>query len=238
MQLRTHRHRSSRTIPATALPAPAAPEGAARGSRVFAVQRIGAVLVAVVIGIFGILGFADGLAFFSTEGGAVLGMSSNGLLSTISVVTAALLLSAAAAGPRPASTVMLVVGVLFLLSGLGNLALLRTGLNLLAFEMANVVFSVVAGLFLVVLGAYGRISGNLPLDSPYAHAGEPVIVVDERPATPEEAAAEQEMRTAEVAMVNHTASPDQARRVAAMAQVHSRADRRRVWVDSAGRRPV
>ncbi len=38
------------------------------------------------------------------------------------------------------------------------------------------------------------------------------------------------MRDAEVAVVQHVATNDQRRRVAAMAQVHSRADRRRVWM--------
>ncbi|WP_236836748.1 DUF4383 domain-containing protein, partial [Blastococcus sp. KM273129] len=71
-----------------------------------------------MIAVFGILGFADGLDFFSTEGERILGLSSNGLLSTISVVTAAVLVAAAVRGPRIASTVMIVVGVLFLVSAL------------------------------------------------------------------------------------------------------------------------
>src|SRR3954452_2204266 len=121
------------------------------GARVFVVQRIGAVVVALTILIFGILGFADGLDFFSTDGQPVLGLSSNGLLSTVSLVTAAVLFAAAAMGPRAASTVMIVVGTLFLVAGLASMAVLRTGLNLLAFEMTNVGFSMVAGLILVVL---------------------------------------------------------------------------------------
>src|SRR5688572_14943930 len=68
--------------------------------RVFAVQRLGAVAVALGILVFGLLGFAGGLDFFSTEGEPILGMSSNGLLSTVSVVTAAVLLTAAVRGPR------------------------------------------------------------------------------------------------------------------------------------------
>lgn len=201
------------------------------GSRVFAVQRTGAVVVALVILVFGVLGFADGLEFFSTEGQPVLGMSSNGLLSTVSVVTAALLLAAAASGPRTASTLMLAIGTAFLLAGLAGLAVLRTDLNVLAFEMSNVAFSVVSGLLLLTLGAYGRISGNLPPDSPYARPTEDVVVVDETPRTAEEVAAERAMRDAEIAVVNRTATPEQARRVAAMARVRSRSDRRRVWLE-------
>ena len=207
------------------------------GARVYPVQRIGAALVALFLLVFGLLGFASGQAFFSTRGQSVLGMSSNGLLSTLSVVVAAVLLVAAVRSPRTASTVMLVLGPLFLLSALVNLIVLGTRLNVLAFEMSNVIFSVVVGLPMLLLGAYGRIGSHLPQDSPYAHphTGD-VDFVDERPSTPEEVAAEAAMREAEIAVVQHTATPDQHRRVQAMAQAHHRRDRRRVWMelDAAG----
>ena len=64
-------------------------------------------------------------------------MSSNGLLSTVSVVTAAVLVAAAIKGARTVSTVMLVFGVLFLLSAFANLAVLETSANILAFSMSN-----------------------------------------------------------------------------------------------------
>jgi hypothetical protein len=115
---------------------------------------------------------------------------------------------------------------------------LGTRLNWLAFEMSNVIFSVVVGLPMLLLGAYGRISGNLPSDSPYAHPPtDDADFVDERPRTPEEVAAEEAMREAEIAVVQHTATPDQYSRVQAMAQAHHRMDRRRVWMelDAAGR---
>jgi hypothetical protein len=203
--------------------------------RVFAVQRIGALAVAAVILVFGVLGFAGGLDFFSTDGEPILGLSSNGLLSTISVVTAGVLVLAAMRSPRTASTLMIVVGILFLLSGLLSLAVLRTEANLLAFQIENVIFAEVTGLVLLMLGAYGRVSGNLPADSPYAKPREDGDQVDGDgpdgvPSTPAEFAAERAMRAAEIAVVNHTATPDQRRRVDAMAQVHTRADRRRVWM--------
>ena len=212
----------------------ASPQGESRSAEpwVFVVQRIGAVVVALIIGVFGVLGFAGGLGFFSTEGEPVLGMSSNGLLSTVSVVTAVVLLAAAARSPRVASTVMIVVGTLFLVSALANLAVLRTSFNFLAFEFANVVFSVVAGLLLLLLGTYGRVSGNLPSDSPYASPSDDDVEPPESyPSTPEEFAAERAMRAAELAVVNHVATADQRRRVTAMAEVSSRADRRRVWME-------
>ena len=217
-------------------PAPDDP-GRSYDPRVFIVQRVGAVAVALVILVFGLVGFAGGLDFFSTSGQPILGMSSNGLLSTISVLTAAVLIAAAVRGPRIASTVMIGVGALFLLSALVNLAILRTGLNVLAFEMTNVFFSIGAGLTLLVLGAYGRLSGHLPPDSPYARpeAGADPEPPESFPSTPAEFAAERAMREAEIAVVNHVATAEQRRRVAAMAQVHSRYDRRRVWMESDAR---
>ena len=201
------------------------------GSRVFVVQRTGAVLVALFLLVFGLLGFAGGLDFFSTEGKRILGMSSNGLLAAISVLMALVLLAAAARSPRVASTVMIVAGSLFLLSALVNLAVLRTSFNILAFEMENVVFSVVVGLLLLVLGAYGRIGGHLPPDSPYAHPiASPDDDEDDPPSTPDEFAAEAEMREAEIAVAEHRATEDQRRRVAAMTEAHTRSQRREVWM--------
>jgi hypothetical protein len=198
---------------------------------VYLVQRTGALVVGLFLLVFGILGFAGGLAFFSTEGEPVLGMSSNGLLSALSVVVGAVLIGADLLGPRIASTVMIVVGSLFLLSALVNLAVLRTSFNVLAFEMSNVLFSIVVGLALLVLGAYGRVSGNLPADSPYARAGSaPDEPPESYPSTPEEFAAEADMREAELAVLEHRASDEQRRRVEAMHAVHTREDRRRVWM--------
>ena len=206
--------------------------GPIQTGRVPAVHRVGAVAVAAVLLVFGLLGFAGGLDFFSTRGEPILGLSSNGLLSTISVLTAIALVGAALRGPRVASTAMIVVGSLFLVSALANLMLLRTRYNVLAFEFSNVVFSVVAGLVLLLLGAYGRLSGNLPPDSPYAHPAVPDTAGPESfPSTPAEFAAEAAMRRAELAVVDHVATADQRHRVAAMARVRTRGDRRRVWME-------
>jgi hypothetical protein len=233
MQLHPFSHQPTTSGTAgTSASSPTGDEARSYDSRVFAVQRAGALAVAAVILVFGLLGFAGGLPFFSTDGNPVLGMSSNGLLSTVSVVTAVVLFGAALRSPRMASTVMIVVGTLFLVSALANLALLRTSFNVLAFEMANVAFSVLAGLLLLLLVSYGRLTGNLPPDSPYAGA-RPEVTPEppEYPSTSEEFAAERAMREAEIAVVNHVATAEQRRRVAAMAQVRSRADRRRVWIE-------
>jgi hypothetical protein len=215
-----------------ALHLPHLPGSTTETGRVPAVHRIGAMLVAAVIAAFGILGLIDGLAYFSTDGERIAGLSSNGLLSTVSLVTAAVLVVAALRSSRVASTTMLVIGVLFLVSALANLAVLESDLNLLAFSMANVVFSICAGLVLLTLGAYGRVSGNLPVDSPYRSEGSPDVpdTSQQLPETAAERAAERAMRDAELAVVERRGSEDQQRRVAAMAQVRTRADRRDVWM--------
>jgi hypothetical protein len=229
-------HRSRPAAQPGTRPAASGSSAAGLGARVPVVHRLGAVAVALVVLVFGLLGFAGGLDYFSTSGRPIAGLSSNGLLSTISVVTALVLIAAALRGARIASTVMIVIGALFLVSALANLAVLDSRLNLLAFRFSNVVFSVVAGLVLLLLGAYGRVSGHLPPDSPYAHpADAPAVdLTGEQPSTPAEFAAERAMRDAEVAVVQHVATADQRRRVAAMAQVRTRAERRAVWLSFDG----
>jgi Domain of unknown function (DUF4383) len=198
---------------------------------VYAVQRVGAVTVGVGLLVFGLLGLTGGVPFLSTEGHRVLGLSSNGLLATVSLAVAAVLLSAAARGPRVASTAMIVLGALFLLSALVNTLVVGTSLNLLAFQVSNVVFSGVVGSLLLVLGAYGRLGSNLPIDSPYAHPRQPVLEPTDLPSTPAEVAAEAGMRAAEIAVVQHCATEHQQHLVHAMAQARTRAERRRVWIE-------
>lgn len=149
------------------------------------VYRYGAALTALVLLVFGLLGFADSLTFFDTHGQRIAGLSSNGLLSVISVVVAVILLGAALIGGNLASLVNMAVGLAFLLSGFVNLALLDTKANFLAFRLPNVIFSFVVGLMLSTFGMYGRVSGGLPHDNPYWHERHP-----------EEARLESELREA------------------------------------------
>lgn len=131
------------------------------------VYRAGAGLCGMALLVFGCLGLADGLAFFSTSGERIAGLSSNGLLSLVSVVTAVVLIAGALIGGTVASTVNITVGALFVLSGFVNLALLDSSANILAFRIPNVLFSFAMGLVIATFGMYGRVSGKLPLDNPY-----------------------------------------------------------------------
>ncbi|URN12226.1 DUF4383 domain-containing protein [Streptomyces radiopugnans] len=151
--------------------------------RLAGVHRYGAAVSGVVLLAFGILGFASLLDFFDTTGSRIAGLSSNGLLSLISVTVGALLVTGAVIGGNFASTLNMTVGALFILSGFVNLALLETSANILAFRMPNVVFSFLMGLVILIFGMYGRISGGLPHDNPYWLRRHP-----------EQAAAEEERR--------------------------------------------
>jgi hypothetical protein len=202
--------------------------------RVVRVHRVGAFTVAGVLAVFGLLGFIGGLDFFST-GGRVVGLSSNGLLSTISLITAAALVAAAVRGGRLSGLVMTGVGTAFLLSAFWHLIVLNTGLNVLGFEMSNVIFSIVVGIVLLTLGLYGRVSGNLPHDNPYrANLATGAPQLDEEPELPPRTAAERraeaEIREAEVAVAEHRASPEQTARVEAMRRERTKTGRRRVWM--------
>ncbi len=181
--------------------------------------------------VFGTLGLVHRLAFLSTQGQVVLGMSSNGLLSVISLVVGTILIGAGLRGGRQASTVTAVIGGLFLLSGIGNLAVLDTQLNLLAFRMSNVVFSLVVGMLLLFLGLYGRVSGGLPADNPYYLSRHPSPAAADREADRGRGAGqdEQALIEAEIAVAEGHATPAQAEQYRAEAQRLADAARRRAW---------
>ncbi|QGK69594.1 DUF4383 domain-containing protein [Allosaccharopolyspora coralli] len=204
----------------------------ARQPWTFVVHRVAAAVLGLGLWVFAALGFVNGLPFFSTSGTAVLGMSVNSALSTISVLAGLVLLCSAWWGDPLASTTMIVLGVLFVLSGLVHLALIDTQWNVLAFELSNVFFSLVAGLVLVVLGFYGRVSGGLPPDNPYRRA-HPLRRT--RPTPEEQEAAsevderEQQFLEAEMAMGEGHPTSRQEELVRGELRERQRRERARAW---------
>lgn len=148
--------------------------------RLSRVYRFGAGLMGLVLLAFGILGFFGQVGFFSTDGSEVAGLSSNGALSVLSVIVGPLLLAGAAVGGNVASNLNMILGLLFVLSGFVNLALLDTGANFLAFTISNVLFSFVFGLILMTFGMYGRVHSHLPHDNPYWRRRHPAEAERER----------------------------------------------------------
>lgn len=137
------------------------------------VYRIGAGVMGLILIVFGILGLIDKIGFFDTGGDRVAGLNTNGALSVLSICVGLLLLAGMVAGGNIASTLNMVLGVLFIASGFVNLALLDTSYNILAFHIQNVLFSFVVGVMLMFFGMYGRVSGSLPHDNPYWRARHP-----------------------------------------------------------------
>lgn len=204
--------------------------------RLNGLHRISGVVLGVVLWVFGLLGFAGDLDPFSTTGTPVLGMSTNGLLSTISLVVGTLLIVAGIRGGRLSSSVCTVVGALFLLSGVVNAVLLNGPYNVLAFRMSNVVFSLLAGLVLLVAGAYGRFSGRLPSDNPYAAEQRRTVDAeggadrDQRlPRDAADVAAAASLAEAERAVAEGGGTDEQRRLLAQVDALRDGADRRAEW---------
>lgn len=137
------------------------------------VYRVGAGLTGLVLLAFGILGLIDKVGFFDTGGDTVAGLNTNGALSVLSIGVGALLFIGMVIGGNFASTLNMVLGIAFIVSGFVNMALLETAYNFLAFKMQNVLFSFVVGIMLMVFGMYGRVSATLPHDNPYWKARHP-----------------------------------------------------------------
>jgi hypothetical protein len=148
--------------------------------RLSTVYRIGAGLIGSGLIFFGVLGLTERLGVFATEENTVLGLGTNGALSILSLVIGALLLVGMVRGGNFASTLNIIVGIAFLLSGFVNLALLETPANILNFGIQNVLFSFAAGLVLLIFGMYGRVAGRLPRDNPYFQSRHPEEAVSQR----------------------------------------------------------
>ncbi|EMF55747.1 MULTISPECIES: DUF4383 domain-containing protein [Streptomyces] len=141
--------------------------------RLSRVYRFGAGLMGLFLLVFGVLGLIDKVGWFDTRGDEVVGLSTNGTLSVLSIAVGLLLLVGMVIGGNFASTLNMTLGVLFVLSGFANLALLDTDSNFLAFRIQNVLFSFVVGVLLMTFGMYGRVGTALPHDSPYWRARHP-----------------------------------------------------------------
>ncbi|MCX5263227.1 DUF4383 domain-containing protein [Streptomyces sp. NBC_00199] len=137
------------------------------------VYRIGAGLMGLGLIVFGVFGIIDRIGFFDTGGDQVWSLNTNGALSWLSVAVGLLLVVGMVIGGNVASTLNMVFGVLFILSGFLNMALLETDYNFLAFEIQNCMLSFVIGILLMVFGMYGRVGSALPHDNPYWRARHP-----------------------------------------------------------------
>jgi hypothetical protein len=197
---------------------------------VHTVHRVCAALLGAFLIVFAVIGLSHRLPFAGTKGVSVLGLSSNGLLAAVSLVVGLVLLGSAIRSGHIASTISLVLGALFLLSGVVNSVLLGTTLNVFAFTVSNVVFSLLVGAVLLITGGYGRISGGLPVSSPY-HRDAVELEPWQEVTEPSETL--HELAEAERADALHHATPEQLRRLEVVHQYRSTPDRLRAWRESA-----
>ena len=119
-------------------------------------HRIGAAVVGGFVFVFGLTGLTWRPEVFSTEGPVVFGMTTNGFLAFLSMAVGAVLVFATVFGGPFAAWAAIVAGAGFILSGVVNVFLLATTLNVMAFTWPNVVFSWGVGAVLVALGMIGR----------------------------------------------------------------------------------
>ncbi|MFD3522867.1 DUF4383 domain-containing protein [Streptomyces sp. NPDC058653] len=148
--------------------------------RLSTVYRIGAGLIGLVLLVFGVLGLVNQIGPFDTGSHTTAGLNTNGALSVLSICVGLLLFVGMLIGKNFASTLNMILGVVFILSGFVNLCLIDSGFNPLAFRLQNVLFSFVVGVLLMFFGMFGRVSGSLPHDNPYWRARHPLQVEHER----------------------------------------------------------
>ena len=118
-------------------------------------HRIGAAVVGGFVFVFGLTGLTWRPEMFSTEGPVVFGMTTNGFLAFCRWPRLHAGLHRGLRRPsRRVGRDRRRAG--FILSGVVNVFLLGTPLNVMAFTMPNVVFSWVVGAVLVALGMIGR----------------------------------------------------------------------------------
>ena len=199
-----------------------------------------------MIATIGVLGFIGGLGFFDTQGATTFGgLSTNGALSTISVVTAAILLAAAIRGGKLASTVMIVIGALFLRLGVRQPRGDRAPRTTCWRSACPTSSSRSARASCCSSWApTGASRSKLPPDNPYrrergADDEEPEDAHRQSyPSSPAEADADAAMAEAARALAQGTADDEQRRRLAALDEARNHEDRRAIWMrfDSLGRR--
>jgi hypothetical protein len=199
-------------------------------NRIHTVHRVSAAALGCFLLLFGVLSFAAPVGFLATSGAVVFGLSTNGLLATVSVIVGAVLVVAASRSGPTASSTLVIFGGLFVISGVANAVVLDTALNIFAFRVSNVVFSLVVGTVLLTLGAYGRFTGRLPDTSPYH--GQTTTAAGDMPDRPLDPQTARALADAERSMAEHTATPRQTAGVAAAAAYRTEEDRSRAFAQA------
>jgi len=120
--------------------------------------------LAVVAGgyclLFGIVGAArtHGAGLFDQAPMSALGLRTNLAFSILSIVVGAAVVAVVARGANVDRTALMVIGPGFILIGLIMLAVLRTGANILNFDLRTCIVSFVIGMVLFAAGMYSEVA--------------------------------------------------------------------------------
>lgn len=116
-------------------------------------------LVGLYILAFGILGVIKcwGQPLFARDGNWVLGLRTNLAFALVSVLFGAFLLIGASRRGNLGHYMNLTAGIVFMVTGLAMMTVLRTEANFLNFSMSTVIVSLIFGLLLLATGLYDKV---------------------------------------------------------------------------------
>jgi hypothetical protein len=122
--------------------------------------RVLAGLAGLYVLVFGIAGLVKtrGMDVFAQHDLPwVLGLRTNLAFSVLSIGAGLLILSGTVIGRNIDYLINLVASVIFMVTGLAMLALLRTDANFLGFSVANCIVSFILGIITGTAGLYGKV---------------------------------------------------------------------------------
>ena len=116
-------------------------------------------LIGLYVLVFGILGLIEtwGRPLFERDGRWVLGLRTNLAFSLMSVVFGAIIVLGALHRGNLGHFMSLVIGVIFMVAGLGMMAFMQTDLNFLNFSMSTAIVSLIFGLLFLATGLYDKV---------------------------------------------------------------------------------
>jgi hypothetical protein len=127
--------------------------------------------------LFGIVGVArtHDAGVFDQSAMSALGLRTNLAFSILSIAVGAAVIAVVARGHNLDQTVLMVLGPGFMLVGLIMLAVLRTGANVLNFDLTTCIVSFIIGLVLFAAGMYSEVAPrrDQAAEEQYRHATVP-----------------------------------------------------------------
>jgi hypothetical protein len=146
------------------------------------VYRTVAALIGLYILVFGVLGVREtwGEPLFGRGSHWALGLRTNLAFALVSVVFGAVVLFGALHRGNLGHYLNLVIGLVFMATALGMMAVLQTEANFLNFSMSTVIVSMIFGLLVLATGLYGKVGPPEHAEAEGAHRRNAVPEADRR----------------------------------------------------------